>query len=208
MFEEAREKLRDACARVADVTKQVERMETAVSRADKAIEDAKAELVKHSGLDRDISKWRVTQVKKGSSTKILPENLKARLDARRAAEDELTQAEGTKEAIKDELAELRKRMDPAVKSAENMCATSSANMGRHWRKSSAQSTLDGPNCSKFWKASDRRPIRSPVARGRSGTQNSCGPQFMRQAKSICASSMASACWKACKLGGGTVSKPS
>ncbi len=112
MSQDSRAELKAAIAKVDALNKQIANLEAAAERADRAVEQAGVELAKYTGLDKEITAWRVNQVKKGQSTKTLPEKLRAKVDAKRAAGEELEQAESTQEALKDELASLRPSIKP------------------------------------------------------------------------------------------------
>jgi chromosome segregation ATPase len=109
---DARAKLKAAIADLARLTEKIESLEGANVRAAEAVEHAKAEVATHAGLEKEITRWRVSQVKKGASTKELPESLAAKVAAKKAAESEVEQAEATLEALREELAELRKGVKP------------------------------------------------------------------------------------------------
>jgi hypothetical protein len=109
---DARAKLKAAIADLARLTEKIESLEGANVRAAEAVEHAKAEVATHAGLEKEITKWRVSQVKKGASTKELPESLAARVAAKKATESEVEQAEATLQALREELAELRKGVKP------------------------------------------------------------------------------------------------
>ena len=119
MQETARARLKSAIAKAADLSAQIEKMEAATERAEAAAQEAQTELAKYAGLDKTITAWRIDQVKKEASTKVLPEKLKAKLEAKRAAEDELEQAEGTLEAISEELEALRTQEKPLEGEKDN-----------------------------------------------------------------------------------------
>jgi hypothetical protein len=117
MIEDARTNLKAAIAKIGHLTAQVGKMEAAAERADESAQQATAELASYEGLDKEITKWRVDQVKRGRSTKTLPEKLKAK----RTAEDELEQSEATRDAINGELDELQKRLKP-LEAEREACA--------------------------------------------------------------------------------------
>ena len=114
MSEEIRAALRSANERVSNLNKEIERLESAAQFAEQAVQDAGAELTRHSELDREIIKWRVEQLKQRSSTRVLPDHLKAQLDARRFAIEEIDLSRATQQAILQELEELRQRQRPAA----------------------------------------------------------------------------------------------
>jgi chromosome segregation ATPase len=113
IMSQARTNLKAAVTKIGNLTTQIENLEAAADRADDAAEQARAELEKSQGLEKEITAWRVAQVKKGLSTKTLPENLKVKTDAKRAAEEELEQAESTHNALSEELEELQACLKPA-----------------------------------------------------------------------------------------------
>lgn len=107
MDERRRVALKESINKVNDLEAQIAKLEVADSRTAEAIGEAERELERHANLDRDITRWRVDQVKKGQPTKVLPAPLKDRSDAKRAAGDELEQANSTRAAIREELDQLR-----------------------------------------------------------------------------------------------------
>ncbi len=112
MSDESRARLKEANKQVAEIKGKVEKLEAAVERAGDAAEQAEAELANYTELDKEITKWRVERVKRGASTKELPEKLKAKVDAKRAAEEELEQSIATRAALNDELEQLKARVKP------------------------------------------------------------------------------------------------
>jgi hypothetical protein len=112
MFEESREKLKAAIKKVGEQIATIGKMEAAAKTADETAIQARADLAMYSSLDKEITKWRVDQVKHGASTKTLPDKLKAKLEAKRAAEEEITQSEATRDAINLELKEVREVIKP------------------------------------------------------------------------------------------------
>lgn len=107
MSTDTRAELKSAIQKASTLEGHVKRLESAVDRAQEAIEDAEAEFRRYANLDAEITRWRVSQVKNGASTKILPKKLKARTEAKRAAADELEQSRETLRAISDELERAR-----------------------------------------------------------------------------------------------------
>jgi hypothetical protein len=116
---DARTKLRSAIADFNTVTRKIESLESATARANEAVELAKGEVATHAGLEKEITRWRVAQVKNGASTKKLPENLAAKVDEKKSAESEVAQAEATFEAMREELRQLRKSLKPAEEARQN-----------------------------------------------------------------------------------------
>lgn len=112
-MDESREALKAAHRKVRNIDKQIEVLESAAQRAEEAAQQATSELSKHSRLDKEITAWRVTQLKKGGNTKVLPDDLRERVDAKRAAEGELKQSQSAQQAITEELEELRNKRDRA-----------------------------------------------------------------------------------------------
>lgn len=112
---ETRGNLKDANKEVADIKSQIEKLETAVERAGAAAEQAEVEFAKYTDLGEEITRWRVQQVKAGATTKELPARLKAKVDAKRAAEEEIEQSAATRAALAEELDQLQKRMKPIEK---------------------------------------------------------------------------------------------
>lgn len=92
-----------ATEKASALEKQVKKLQAAAERAQETADAAEAEMNRYRDLDAEITRWRVAQVKKGASTKIMPEKLKARVDAKRAALEELEQARETVQAIEKEL---------------------------------------------------------------------------------------------------------
>ena len=113
MSDETRAALRSANERVCNLTREIERLEAAAQRAEQTVQDATADLEKYEGLDKEITKWRVEQAKQGAGTKVLPETLKAQVDGKRDAVEELEQARATQKAIQLELDDLRQQLRPA-----------------------------------------------------------------------------------------------
>src|SRR5579862_6889760 len=113
MTEGVRVALRIANENIANLKKEIERLESAAQRAERAAQDATAGLEKHSELDKEITKWRVEQLKQGENTRVLPDYLKVQLDAKHDAAEELEQARATQQAILEELESLRQRQRPA-----------------------------------------------------------------------------------------------
>jgi hypothetical protein len=109
---ELRNTLKAAVVKVQDLAAEIEKMEAAVGRAEQTAQEAGSELEQYADLDSAITAWRVDQVKKGLSTKELAPDLKQLIDAKRAAQQELSQAESTVEALGVELADLRRRLKP------------------------------------------------------------------------------------------------
>ena len=113
MTEEIRVALRSANENIANLKRDIERLEAAAQRAEQAAQQATAEMDKHSDLDKEITKWRVEQLKQGENTKVLPDYLKVQLDAKHDAAEELDQSRATQQAILEELESLRQRQRPA-----------------------------------------------------------------------------------------------
>lgn len=112
MTEGIRAALRSANERVSNLNKEIERLESAAQRAEQAAQDANAEMAKYSELDREITKWRVEQLKQGANTRVLPDYLRLQLDAKRDTFEELEQSRATQQAIFAELEDLRQRQRP------------------------------------------------------------------------------------------------
>jgi hypothetical protein len=102
---EEREKLKELIEKVNQQATKVARLQAAVARAEQTKEQAVAELQGFENLDKEITNWRVGQVKKNLPTHRLPEALKAKVSAKRAAEEEIEQSGSTLEALKGELSE-------------------------------------------------------------------------------------------------------
>jgi chromosome segregation ATPase len=113
MTEEIRAALRTANESIANLNREIERLEQAAQRAEQAAQEATAEMAKHSELDKEITKWRVEQLKQGENTRVLPDFLKVQLDAKHDAVEELEQSRATQQAILEELEGLRQRQRPA-----------------------------------------------------------------------------------------------
>lgn len=109
---ETRERLKSTIADFNMKFFEVERARRAVELAQKAVDDARAELAGHEDLDRKITRHRVQVTKRGGNAKILPADLAAQVDARKAAENELAQAESTLEVLEGEWKEIRKTLKP------------------------------------------------------------------------------------------------
>lgn len=99
--------LKAATEKVSALEEQIKSLEAASERAATGVDDAEAELERYTHLDDELTRWRVAQVKKGASTKALPADLKARVDAKRAAIDDVEQAQSAQAAIREELDGLR-----------------------------------------------------------------------------------------------------
>lgn len=110
MDDSKRTALRAATAEVSALEKQIRSLEAAARRAGAEVEEAQAELQRHAKLDAEITRWRVDQMKADKQTKALPEKLKTRVDAKRAASEELEQARSTIAAIETELEEVRAKL--------------------------------------------------------------------------------------------------
>lgn len=113
MSEETRAALRSANENVCNLTREIERLEAAAQRAEQIVQEATADLARYEGLDREVTKWRVEQAKQGAGVKVLPDNLKAQVDGKRDAVEELEQARATQQAITEELESLRQQLRPA-----------------------------------------------------------------------------------------------
>jgi hypothetical protein len=113
MSKEKRTGLKAAAERVSALQEQIETLEAAAERAENASVEASDELEKYGDLEGEITRWRVAQLKKGASTKVLPDNLKARVEAKRAAADELEQSQTASQAIAEELRETRSKLRTA-----------------------------------------------------------------------------------------------
>lgn len=100
---ETRAALKAAAKKAATLKNQIHTLEDARERAQATADQAQQELTRHSGLDKEITRWRVDQVKKGASTKVLPASLQAKVNGRRDAQEELEQSHSTIEAIREEL---------------------------------------------------------------------------------------------------------
>lgn len=112
---DSRAALKAAAESVAVLEGQIKTLEAAAERAATAAEEAASELEKYAGLESEITSWRVEQLKRRESTKALPNDLKARVDGKRAAIDELDQSESTSRAIAAELSDVRRKLDLASK---------------------------------------------------------------------------------------------
>jgi hypothetical protein len=108
----AREKLKAAIAKATNLESQKEKLETALKTATDAVGAGTEDLGRFSDLDAAIKKFRVDAVKNGGNSRDLPQGLKDRLTARRNAEEEIEQAASTREAIVEELDDIRKRLAP------------------------------------------------------------------------------------------------
>jgi outer membrane murein-binding lipoprotein Lpp len=109
---DARAKLKAAIADYNTQSLKVERLSKAVDAARRAVDDAKAEIEGYADLDKEITRYRVAATKRGASPRNLPDDLKARVNGKKAADDELAQAESTLEELAAELKELRKTLQP------------------------------------------------------------------------------------------------
>ncbi len=117
----AREKLKSATAKAAHLERQRAQLETALEMATTAVETASKDLETFNDLSAAIVRWRVEQTKKGLSAKTLPEILRERVDAKRLAEEELEQSTSTRDAISEELEDIKKRLLP-VDQTKTECA--------------------------------------------------------------------------------------
>lgn len=121
---QARERLKEAVAAFAAITEQIATLETASASATRIIENAQAALEGFSGLDNDITAYRIGAVKSGLGTQPLPDSLKEKMTAKRNAEEELEQAKSTLEAITAELSGVRKELTwkelPRMKAATSV----------------------------------------------------------------------------------------
>jgi hypothetical protein len=114
-----RERLKAAIIDLNIQSCQVERARRAVELAQKAVEDARAELESHGDLDKRITGHRVQATKRGANPKILPADLAFQVDARKAAESEVSQAESTLEVLEGEWKEIRKTLKPLEQARVN-----------------------------------------------------------------------------------------
>jgi len=110
MSEGTRAALKAAAKKVFALENQIETLEAAAERAESASAEASTELENYAELEKEITRWRVNQLKKGGGTKVLPDDLKARINAKRTAADELEQSQSTSEAIAEELKDVRARL--------------------------------------------------------------------------------------------------
>ncbi len=117
----AREKLKSATAKAAHLERQRAQLETALATATTAVETASKDLEAFDDLSAAITRWRVDQTKRGLSAKTLPEILRARVDAKRLAEVELEQSTSTRDAISEELDDIKKRLAP-MEDTKIVCA--------------------------------------------------------------------------------------
>jgi hypothetical protein len=114
MPSEARAALKAAAQKFVTLEKQIASLEAAAGRANAAAIEASAELDNYSDLEQEITRWRVSQVKNGASTKTLPDSLRARAEAKRAAVDELEQSRETLQAVEKELDDTRTKQEAAA----------------------------------------------------------------------------------------------
>lgn len=103
-----RTQLKEAVAAFAAITESIATLERASTSATRIIASAQAALEGFSGLDKDITAYRIGAIKSGLGTQALPDSLNEKITAKRNAEEELKQAKSTLEAITAELAEVRK----------------------------------------------------------------------------------------------------
>ncbi len=106
----ARAQLKAALAEIDKLANQVAELKTAQQAAENAVEEAQAELDSFDGLDAEITKFRVSATKRGANPRKLPDELKAKVDAKRAAEDESGQANTTLETLVKELAAAESKL--------------------------------------------------------------------------------------------------
>lgn len=117
----AREKLKGAVAKAANLESQKAKLEKALETATAAAEQAIEDWERFSDLDAAIKKFRIDAVKNGGNSRELPQVLKDQLAARRRAEEEIEQATSTKEAITEELDDVTKRLAP-MEQTKTACA--------------------------------------------------------------------------------------
>lgn len=108
----ARERLKAAVAKAANLEGQKAKLETALKTATAAEQAAIQELGRFSDLDAAIKRYRVDTTKNGGNARELPQVLKDRLVARRNAVEEIEQSRSTREAIAEELDDIKKRLAP------------------------------------------------------------------------------------------------
>ncbi len=129
MSKETRAALRAAAEKVSALRKQIQALEVAEERAEGTADQARQELARHAHLDKEITKWRVEQVKKGASTKTLPNQLQTKVAARRDASEELEQSQSTLQAIREELEGLNFQCEKAEAEARTCAVTVLHEMG-------------------------------------------------------------------------------
>ena len=108
----AREKLKKETGQSIKLARQVEQLKEAMAGAEGMINEAETALAAFNGLDKAISTFRVKQLKDGASPKILPDELRARVVAKREAEEELSQATNTRDSVQEELDAAEFRLAP------------------------------------------------------------------------------------------------
>ena len=118
---EKREALKTAAETAAALEAQVQRLKEAAARAACACDDAEDALAGFDDLEDQVTKWRVAQLKKGASTKELPDKLKDRVDAKRAANDEVELSRLAARAIDEELKAAQSKLKITAKERMN-CA--------------------------------------------------------------------------------------
>jgi hypothetical protein len=117
----AREKLKAAVAKAANLEDQKAKLEKALTTATDAEQAATDELQRFSDLDAAIKRYRIEATKNRGNARELPQVLKDRLAARRNAVEEIEQAVSTREAIAEELDDIEKRLAP-MKETKTACA--------------------------------------------------------------------------------------
>jgi chromosome segregation ATPase len=105
----SREPLKAAQAEAQKITAQVAQLEDALNRAKTMAEDAEESLEGFKDLDGTISRFRADAVKRGADPRTLPRELKEQAAQKKAAEEELEQANDTRELLATELAEAKEQ---------------------------------------------------------------------------------------------------
>jgi uncharacterized protein YhaN len=104
-----REALKAAQAEAQKLTAQIAQLEEALDRAKEMAEDAEESLEGFKGLDSAISRFRADAVKRGADPRKLSPELKEQVAQKKSAQEELKQANDTREVLAAELREAKEQ---------------------------------------------------------------------------------------------------
>jgi hypothetical protein len=116
----ARAKLKTTQAEIATLTNEIARLEKAQSEARAQAREAQDALSGYENLDNAVSKWRASAIKTGNDPRRLPDELKKKLAARKAAQEESEQASGTLDVLGAELGETKVKLKPLLAESERL----------------------------------------------------------------------------------------
>jgi chromosome segregation ATPase len=103
MKDNARAALKAAKAEVKKLTEEVAKLEESLARSREMAEEATGAIEAFSKLDNEISRYRAEAVKSDHDPRALPAALKSKVNARAQAQEELKQAEETRDVLEVEL---------------------------------------------------------------------------------------------------------